>query len=181
MSNSLYAISIHALRGEGDFLISTAAIWAIDFYPRPPWGGRPCRKRLNKAQSAISIHALRGEGDQQTKTVTGQQSLFLSTPSVGRATPKLPAPSITTLDFYPRPPWGGRRLESYPIPSFADISIHALRGEGDDKMDSAPLESWYFYPRPPWGGRRTSIVYCRGGVIFLSPPSVGRATRLLIL
>ena len=34
-------ISIHALRGEGDFLAATVTQQPRDFYPRPPWGGRP--------------------------------------------------------------------------------------------------------------------------------------------
>ena len=35
------AISIHALREEGDTFLSTWAATSGDFYPRPPRGGRP--------------------------------------------------------------------------------------------------------------------------------------------
>ena len=58
----------------------------------------------------ISIHALRGEGDQHRLHPTGQPCLFLSTPSVGRAT-QLGTGWLTEQvdDFYPRPPWGGRQ------------------------------------------------------------------------
>ena len=35
----------------------------IDFYPRPPWGGRPLRCSPAKVSVIISIRALRGEGD----------------------------------------------------------------------------------------------------------------------
>ena len=35
----------------------------IDFYPRPPWGGRLQKAAEQRATAAISIHALRGEGD----------------------------------------------------------------------------------------------------------------------
>ena len=37
-----------------------------------------------------------------------------------------------------------------------EISIHALRGEGDGAIEKLgwPLDN--FYPRPPWGGRPTS-------------------------
>ena len=78
-------ISIHALRGEGDFCCFINAGERRDFNPRPPWGGRLIRifgtHRSNKFQSTpsvgratnsrkfqilsirISIHALRGEGD----------------------------------------------------------------------------------------------------------------------
>ena len=34
-------ISIHALRGEGDAKTGLPFCPSIDFYPRPPWGGRP--------------------------------------------------------------------------------------------------------------------------------------------
>ena len=33
------------------------------------------------------------------------------------------------------------------------ISIHALRGEGDSTVTCRDAKSPYFYPRPPWGGR----------------------------
>ena len=35
-----FAISIHALREEGDIGTAAIATAAIDFYPRPPRGGR---------------------------------------------------------------------------------------------------------------------------------------------
>ena len=34
-----------------------------NFYPRPPWGGRPDANGLTQCSLYISIHALRGEGD----------------------------------------------------------------------------------------------------------------------
>ena len=33
------------------------------------------------------------------------------------------------------------------------ISIHALRGEGDEKPKKEFDGDWHFNPRPPWGGR----------------------------
>ena len=58
-----------------------------------------------------------------------------------------------------------------------DISIHALREEGDRKYFRIRSVSTYFYPRPPRGGRplnsgRTPKSFCR----FLSTPSARRAT-----
>ena len=58
-------------------------------------------------------------------------ALFLSTPSARRA---------TTPDV-----WTGRQL---------NISIHALREEGDYPNTSKGNSQAYFYPRPPRGGRR---------------------------
>ena len=79
------AISIHALRGEGDGSSRRMPAASFDFYPRPPRGGRPLADlgctitseflstpSAGRATGAavvrgcpdgISIHALRGEGD----------------------------------------------------------------------------------------------------------------------
>ena len=81
---------------------------SVNFYPRPPRGGRPFRFALLYDDITISIHALREEGDARdlagdnTNTisihalreegdpfVTGRSTvlmLFLSTPSARRAT-----------------------------------------------------------------------------------------------
>ena len=57
------AISIHALRGEGDRCAGTATKETSYFNPRPPWGGRRLIVRPKLRPLVISIHALRGEGD----------------------------------------------------------------------------------------------------------------------
>ena len=58
------------------------------------------------------------------------------------------------LDFNPRPPWGGRRPADCPHRSSKPISIHALRGEGDNVLVGCPANARaHFNPRPPWGGR----------------------------
>ncbi len=100
------------------------------FYPRPPRGGRLSLELETDDLMKISIHALREEGDSRIFVLL----CFLS-------------------DFYPRPPRGGRLLVvgyfrinslflSTPSARRAttgnlyhentkDISIHALREEGD--------------------------------------------------
>ena len=100
-------ISIHALRVEGDAFLEVSDSLVFDFYPRPPGGGRLTMftRLLNKPpflstpsgwratsflgsqghRVRISIHALRVEGDVQIV--------------VGVA---------VDLNFYPRPPGGGR-------------------------------------------------------------------------
>ena len=79
---------------------------------------------------------------------------FQSTPSVGRATKNR----------------RNTRRKS-------KISIHALRGEGDN-ADNATTGTRIgnFNPRPPWGGRRLRFSICFLLVSFQSTPSVGRAT-----
>ena len=100
---------------------------------------------------------------------------FLSTPSARRATKAARLTSRATRDFYPRPPRGGRpRMRGGGIQSWiflstpsarrathsaavnsstTDISIHALREEGDRASDAERMENADFYPRPPRGGR----------------------------
>ena len=103
----------------------------MNFYPRPPRGGRPgCRHHRRGAgvflstPSArratrcgccesngryISIHALREEGDSFWMMRGMLHLLFLSTPSARRATDCNRRRWRGWLDFYPRPPRGGRR------------------------------------------------------------------------
>ena len=105
-----------------------------DFNPRPPWGGR----RFTTLAKTWDLS-------------------FQSTPSVGRATYQKHERARQQYHFNPRPPWGGRHcrlvksLAGLPFQStpsvgratawvlyensFEDISIHALRGEGDAEQD----------------------------------------------
>ena len=120
----------------------------------------PSARRATKLNSElykehdISIHALREEGDQWGSNPLPRTKVFLSTPSARRATklwqdtglagkisihalreegdtarPHLP---LILLNFYPRPPRGGRP---------------ALQGLDRQQMTN-------FYPRPPRGGRQ---------------------------
>ena len=56
-------ISIHALREEGDTVFRAASMRGLDFYPRPPRGGRHRQFPRAGGRRTISIHALREEGD----------------------------------------------------------------------------------------------------------------------
>ena len=100
---------------------------------------------------------------------------FLSTPSARRATRCCHPSGLLLRHFYPRPPRGGRRLWStdtvgrvrfLSTPSARratlrpsdrrgapDISIHALREEGDIASGDRSTAHINFYPRPPRGGR----------------------------
>ena len=57
------------------------------------------------------------------------------------------------FDFNPRPPWGGRRSPAAVLGRMGNISIHALRGEGDLFTVFCCRVFNDFNPRPPWGGR----------------------------
>ena len=56
-------ISIHALREEGDGLVKSRRKTVWNFNPRPPRGGRQGYIDLPGLKNIISIHALREEGD----------------------------------------------------------------------------------------------------------------------
>ena len=80
---------------------------------------------------------------------------FLSTPSAGRATQEERAGLTYGAYFYPRPPRGGRLGVIPDGHAGIEISIHALREEGD--VDA---------------GKATIMAN-----LFLSTPSARRATR----
>ena len=61
------SISIHALREEGDPFMESVSFWLINFYPRPPRGGRPAPGPGQSRCIQISIHALREEGDRRRR------------------------------------------------------------------------------------------------------------------
>ena len=121
-------ISIHALCEEGDYLSFAPVSWISYFYPRPLRGGRPQHPLPDVA--------------------------FLSTPSARRATAAIELPDGWEDDFYPRPLRGGRLHDlRHPVQQ-NQISIHALREEGDVMFQTLRAFIRYFYPRPPRGGRR---------------------------
>ena len=195
-------ISIHALRGEGDEAKSTQRRSGIDFYPRPPRGGRP-----------------------STSPRRQPVYIFLSTPSAGRATTPTATSACPTADFYPRPPRGGRqraaglhclpetisihalrgegdrklyadrdalkkflstpsagRATAWPVPRalFFRISIHALRGEGDKGCGQRQIFPANFYPRPPRGGRLKTggNLWKQAFYFYPRPPRGGRLAPL---
>ena len=169
-------ISIHALREEGDKSARSFLRLLMNFYPRPPRGGRHAGLDYDPIIDIISIHALREEGDSGSNAIYIERQKFLSTPSARRATLQvipvtatglfLSTPSARRatsrwrsslcgpLYFYPRPPRGGRRS-----------------GKGEQRGNHK-----YFYPRPPRGGRPFPCGIGDDYELFLSTPSARRAT-----
>ena len=147
----------------------------MDFYPRPPRGGRRHALGDNLAGDKISIHALREEGDALEVAKAAETTGFLSTPSARRAT-KASAMQMGLGKFLSTPS-ARRATTSLAVDtSKYKISIHALREEGDATLPSGPVlvqrflstpsarrATFYterpaisccdFYPRPPRGGR----------------------------
>ena len=171
------AISIHALREEGDGCSTTTTPSQTYFYPRPPRGGRLPARPAESHDQRISIHALREEGDADGGIWKLEAKKFLSTPSARRATIQAALLLCADEDFYPRPPRGGRQPFLAHQRCGPNISIHALREEGDPpsrrrpcrrkrflstpsarratgRSAGCPRHTADFYPRPPRGGRR---------------------------
>ena len=72
-----------------------------------------------------------------SKYGTNGSGIFLSTPSARRATSFSMRLRLPTRNFYPRPPRGGRHdLRAGQGPR-SEISIHALREEGDGSQPDA--------------------------------------------
>ena len=63
-------ISIHALREEGDEVNALPIRAYVNFYPRPPRGGRLHPLSVFFISCVISIHALREEGDLSSTSIT---------------------------------------------------------------------------------------------------------------
>ena len=104
-------ISIHALREEGDAPQSVQEQRKRYFYPRPPRGGRlhDCMVNLIYHRQFLSTPSAR-RATAEPKQLCKLVDLFLSTPSARRAT------ACAVIMIY-----------------YDEISIHALREEGDSK------------------------------------------------
>ena len=147
-----HAISIHALREEGDHSGALRDIRVMEFLSTPSVRRATSPRLLLHLLRGISIHALREEGDSTTyKIYTHIRISIHALREEGDRCGFCPYPGIK--NFYPRPPRGGRRSTS---------GVRRPTG--------------YFYPRPPRGGRLSHIDHWRGLFIFLSTPSARRAT-----
>ena len=103
-----WEISIHALREEGDPSDYRPNAWTGDFYPRPPRGGRPGVVPASRSPVMISIHALREEGDVRLCRPCIRPLISIhALREEGDVFPS--ASSVVLINFYPRPPRGGRR------------------------------------------------------------------------
>ena len=174
-------ISIHALLAEGDVHYRvTGTGHLVNFYPRPPRGGRRATAAFcpgficisihallaegDKALTQetitfiISIHALLAEGDDSRQMQVNRDNVFLSTPSSRRATCRRSSAVVPATYFYPRPPRGGRRC--FVILKSRDrlISIHALLAEGDRSRSSTSIRGMKFLSTP--SSRRATSFPC---------------------
>ena len=124
------AISIHALREEGDQNSTTKPVCLKIFLSTPSARrATPTGPRKN-VESKISIHALREEGD-LIPTIAGW-GLNISIHALREEGDiNIWKGASERPNFYPRPPRGGRRSCRVVSVLSCQISIHALLEEGD--------------------------------------------------
>ena len=102
------AISIHALRGEGDIFVIAPTVPLIGFQSTPSVGRATGPTNAQGYYKSISIHALRGEGDVIARLFSRQ--VVISIHALRGEGDKSHAHRIRLYrHFNPRPPWGGRQ------------------------------------------------------------------------
>ena len=149
-------ISIHALRVEGDAI----------------------NAQTTAKSKKISIHALRVEGDLFHIHADLAQLVFLSTPSGWRATNEETKEYRKIMDFYPRPPGGGRLLTRSAL-SVPAVFLSTPSGWRATRRPARfPRRLSNFYPRPPGGGRLLKIFcFCLDFYFYPRPPGGGRLSH----
>ena len=198
--SSRQCISIHALREEGDAKATEIEVEILNFYPRPPRGGRrvsgcehhnlgrflstPSARRATGQHGGalrnhdISIHALREESDLPVLPEQPIGNEFLSTPSARRATSQCNTSSnAMPISIHALREEGDICCQQHS--AHRPISIHALREEGDVSAHRWQGIQEHFYPRPPRGGRLNTNIANGFAGVFLSTPSARRATCIL--
>ena len=130
-------ISTHALREEGDVVLSLSFPDVHKFLPTPSarraTGASLC---LDECAQAISTHALREEGD------------YLSDNNYTWSS------NISTHALREE----GDNAAEIAKHAKQLISTHALREEGDVQNPRYPIDTTDFYPRPPRGGRPSRFI-----------------------
>ena len=127
---SRWSISIHALREEGDTAV-TGALQDPGIFLSTPSARRATPDRLSQspfceflstpsARRATNVFLLKNQG---------QRYFYPRPPRGGR--PLCYPTAVCDGHFYPRPPRGGRPVSFSVCHIAVNISIHALREEGD--------------------------------------------------
>ena len=110
----------------------------LHFNPLPPWGGRPAAVAAIQKVVSISIHALRGEGDLKQRTAGHIDSHFNPRPPWG-GRPPIEIKTWQDLQFQSTPSVGRATNAKSKQSQKKQISIHALRGEGDASKKTVPV------------------------------------------
>ena len=143
-----YAISIHALREEGDCAWPQSWTKTSSFLSTPSVRRATCRLRYRGSLEDISIHALREESDcRSCAKAHGADGISIHAlreegdgmGTVGLTTPLpfLSTPSVRRATLLPESAFGRQH-----------ISIHALREEGDEQRTPGTIRASGFLSTP---------------------------------
>ena len=122
----------------------------INFYPRPPYGGRPCRDDYSPGDVIISIHVPRMGDDPDDDALGATDAISIHVPRMGDDSLSIRHPGRQT-DFYPRPPYGGR-------PNAQGILCRSMQ---------------FLSTSPVWGTTTRVLVFQRRPVISIHVPRMG--------
>ena len=147
----------------------------LNFYPRPPRGGRRRQPVQWPRRFSISIHALREEGDLPLgRNETARKISIHALREEGDV--REDSQRRKDRNFYPRPPRGGRRLHAPSFRRCYRISIHALREEGDLRRQHPVPSHMRFLSTP--SARRATVSVSSGSSrvsnFYPRPPRGGR-------
>ena len=149
----IHAISIHALREEGDPTVGYMAYFEYIFLSTPS-----ARRATAGAMQMTAVNE------------------FLSTPSARRATAPPSFFGHSGGYFYPRPPRGGRLQCSQSKRLGTKFLSTPSARRATPRPDASIRRQKNFYPRPPRGGRQLKTKSQKRKIAFLSTPSARRAT-----
>ena len=125
------SISIHALRVEGDSRMLSASGVTTDFYPRPPGGGRLANENCQPKTPVYFYPRPPGGGRLCRRQMKRIAKLFLSTPSGWRATVFVLTLPVQFRFLSTPSGWRATDVPIHVLRDHVEISIHALRVEGD--------------------------------------------------
>ena len=193
------AISIHALREEGDWHSATKGDASPHFYPRPPRGGRRattmCRtgsgyfyprpprggrraRRLESARTCTDFYPRPPRGGRPSASCScGVLSVFLSTPSARRATGDF-FHGVGVQRFLSTPSARRATGTAVLLHEAPDISIHALREEGDLVHSRSSQFQQISIHALREEGDINYVSQTGARIKFLSTPSARRATEV---
>ena len=157
-------------------MFSSMRFLCIHFYPRPPRGGRPTISSASSAPRNFYPRPPRGGRRRQTAGLTPGKYFYPRPPRGGRLCPAW-LRFCGCCYFYPRPPRGGRHQCAMSYITTFNISIHALREEGDWMISlSRAIPSISIHALREEGDR-ASTARRLSFMQFLSTPSARRATE----
>ena len=117
-------------------------------------------------------------GKATLRVVCGRdEALFQSTPSGGKATGAPGYNAMGQAMFQSTPSGGKATLHPDKVPLRVKVSIHAFRGEGDQRWGVRQQNNRGFNPRLPGGRRRNCASHSINSRPFQSTPSGGKATK----